>query len=473
MSYIFGSGQIRPNRLTAKKDKDYHRDYARWCLSAMSNFLYRKYINKCLVNWSFFKGSDGQWILDEDIEAFFLDESGDVRNRLRWTKNVIKPMVQQYVGNAIRLAYDAKATCISDFVINKRESDLKRLKSFQQIGEKFPFLKDIIKEFEPVEESEAETEEMFYNTFVENYDKDINNLLEFISHDVNIEELKVQITRNLALCGLGIYKGYEESDLYMGAATNPLFYLWDMSAVKPDLSDSEWMGEWYYMDAPSLFEKYQDITPEERQHIEHFNNNSNRSNGVQNCRQGAASNVIQGSRIRTHVERTAQNTGCCANVGSSGRAECAQERFAVNGDFHLVGSVSREHVHQVRLSLVLENVRNVHAKVVAFVDVQLNGVRSWCFVAQARTNSVSADGNRGDVVDNNFIAHVLDVAFPRSIGNFTECGVSVELNVQFARPDRGDERTGVRRVCVKGCGYGITGGWGYCRHLILQIKIGL
>lgn len=246
----------------------------------MSNVLYRRYINKCLMNWSFFKGQDGQWIFDEDIESFFLDESGDIRNRLKWTKNIIKPMVQQYVGNAIRLAYDAQATCVSDFVINKRESDLQRLKAFQKIGDKFPFLKDIIKDFEPIEETEAETEEMFYNTFVENYDKDINNLLEFISHDVNIDELKVQITRNLALCGLGIYKGYEESDLYMGAATNPLFYLWDMSAVKPDLTDAEWMGEWYYMDAPSIFEKYQNITPEQRQHIENFNNNSNRSNGV-------------------------------------------------------------------------------------------------------------------------------------------------------------------------------------------------
>jgi hypothetical protein len=88
----------------------------------MSNWLYRKYINKCLINWSFFKGQDGQWIFDEDVESFFLDESGDIRNRLKWTKNVIKPMVQQYVGNAIRLSYDAKATCISDFVINKNNT---------------------------------------------------------------------------------------------------------------------------------------------------------------------------------------------------------------------------------------------------------------------------------------------------------------------------------------------------------------
>jgi hypothetical protein len=238
----------------------------------MSNWLYRKYINKCLINWSFFKGQDGQWIFDEDVESFFLDESGDIRNRLKWTKNVIKPMVQQYVGNAIRLSYDARATCISDFVINKREQDLKELKAYQAVAEAFPFFKDLLKDTVGIMDTELETEEMFHNTFVENYEKDINNLVNFITEEVNLDELKVQLTRNLALCGLGIYKGFEAGDNYCAESINPLFFLWDLSAKKPDLSDSEFMGEWYYMDAPSIFERYQTLTSIERQAIENYGN---------------------------------------------------------------------------------------------------------------------------------------------------------------------------------------------------------
>jgi hypothetical protein len=238
----------------------------------MSNWVYRKYINKCLINWSFFKGQDGQWIYDEDVESFFLDESGDIRNRLKWTKNVIKPMVQQYVGNAIRLSYSAKANCISDFVINKREQDLKRLKAYQKVADMFPFFKGLIKDTVGIMDSEFETEEMFYNTFVEDYEKDINSLIEFISEEININELKVQITRNLALAGLGIYKGYEAGDNYCAESINPLFFLWDLSAKKPDLSDSEFMGEWYYMDAPSIFERYQKLSKSEREAIENYGN---------------------------------------------------------------------------------------------------------------------------------------------------------------------------------------------------------
>jgi hypothetical protein len=238
----------------------------------MSNYIYRRYINKCLINWSFFKGGDGQWIFDEDIESFFLDESGDIRNRLKWTKNVIKPMVQQYVGNAIRLVYDAKATCISDFVINKREAELAKLKTYQKIADTYPFFKDMIKDNTGIQDTEFETEQMFYNTFVEDYEKDMNNLIEFVAQEVNMDELKVQITRNLALCGIGIYKGYEANDIYCAEAVNPLFFIWDMSAKKPDLRDAEFMGEWYYMDAPAVFERFQHLTDSERQAIENYGN---------------------------------------------------------------------------------------------------------------------------------------------------------------------------------------------------------
>lgn len=272
MSYMFSNNRVRPNKLQGKKDKKYHSDYAKFCLSTMDNFIYRRYINRCLVNWSFFKGGDGQWIFDEDVESFFLDESGDVRNRLKWTKNVIKPMVQQYVGNAIRMDYTAKASCISDFVINKREEELSKLKRAEIIAQEFPEFEEKLKNENPIGDTPLETEEMFRNMFVGEYEESINNLLAFIAEDVDLDSIKVQLSRNLALCGMGIYKGFEDNDIYRAECINPLFFGWDMSAQKPDLSDAEYMFEWYYMDSPSIFERYQNLSKKEREAIENYSN---------------------------------------------------------------------------------------------------------------------------------------------------------------------------------------------------------
>jgi hypothetical protein len=274
--FLYNSVVTRPNRLESKKDNAYHATYAKYCLSTMSNYLYRNYINKCLLNWSFYKGGEGQWIFDEDVESFFLDESGDIRNRLKWTKNIIKPMVQQFVGNAIRIGYDAKATCISDFVINEREKELAELKCFEKIADEFPFIRDAIKRNMPIGDTPQETEEIFENIWEERYERDINNLIEFIAEDVKIDELKTQLTRSLALSGMGIYKGYEHNELYKAEALNPLFFIWDMSALKPDLSDAEFMGEWYYLDAATIFERYQHISTEEREAIERYGAQDNK-----------------------------------------------------------------------------------------------------------------------------------------------------------------------------------------------------
>ena len=52
----------RPNRLNDKKNKAYHTQYARWCMQSMNHPTYRGFITKTLINWSFYKGGDGQWI---------------------------------------------------------------------------------------------------------------------------------------------------------------------------------------------------------------------------------------------------------------------------------------------------------------------------------------------------------------------------------------------------------------------------
>jgi hypothetical protein len=279
---LFTTSNItRPDRLTSSKGEKYHADMAKWCLNGINDPLYRKFIAKTLINWSFFKGNDGQWIFDEDLESFFLDESGDVRNRLKMTKNMIYPIVSQYVGNAVRLSYSARAQSISDFVINRREEELARLKFFQNVSEGFPSMKDPIKDRFVIGETEAETEEIFENMWTETHEKDINNLLRYIEDQVNIDEIKVQLAFQKAISGLAVYKGKEHNLEYEGEALDSMFFLWDMSSRKPDFSDAEYMGDWYYSDNASLFERYQKLKKHQREALErHVSNNVSNNNSI-------------------------------------------------------------------------------------------------------------------------------------------------------------------------------------------------
>mgnify|MGYP007059391509 FL=1 len=194
---------------------------------------------------------------------------------------MILPIVSQYVGNAIRLSYSARAQSISDFVINRREEELARLKFFQNVAKGFPESAETIKDRFVIGETEQETEEIFENAWTETHEKDINNLLRYIEEMINIDEIKNQLAYQQAISGLSVYKGKEYNLEYEAEALDSMFFIWDMSARKPDLSDSEYMGDWYYSDTASLFERYQHITRDQRESLERYaTDNSANSNTI-------------------------------------------------------------------------------------------------------------------------------------------------------------------------------------------------
>lgn len=258
----------RPNQLNQVKDKDYHVKFGRWTLNGLNDVYYQQFIMKTLLNWSFYKGGDGQWVLDEDLEDFFLDESGDVRNRLKWTKNLIRPMVQQYIGNAVRMSYTARAETTGDFVVNRREQEWNNLAGYFGMAQKVPELKNIISDRVPIRETLDETKEDFDLMFDDDLAETINNLLTWYERDIDMEEMKKMICTMLAISGLGIYKGFYSNNKYNGDFIDPLFHFFDRSARKPDLSDAGYMGEWYWMETSTIFEKWQHLSDTEKQAVE-------------------------------------------------------------------------------------------------------------------------------------------------------------------------------------------------------------
>ena len=223
---------------------------------------------KSSVNWAFYKGN--QWIFNEDLQGFLMDESGDPRNRIKFVENLIRPMVEQYVGNAIRLDLNMDAVAISEFAANRREMELARLKVLAAEAARSEVLGDEMRATLPIGESEEETEEIFENTYVDDHADIINLLIDNVMEDNDFEDKKIILSKHLALDGIGILYGTEYNGEYLWEVIDPRYFIFDHSAKRPDLRDAEYMGMYHEMIPSTIYERWQGISLEDKKAIEKF-----------------------------------------------------------------------------------------------------------------------------------------------------------------------------------------------------------
>ena len=258
-----------PDRLSQTKDADYHVKYARWAVgNTISNSLHQSFILNSSVYWRFYAGD--QWLLDDDLEGFLSDESGQARNRLKFVENLIKPMVKQLQGNAVRLDYNAKAINISPLSFTRREKELDKLLFITRQAKAMPFMQKSLQSNFGVGETEDETKQLFSNSYLDKYTKAVNNLLRWSRDKWNFEDALIQIAKHKTITGLGIHKGYEQNGEQVWEVTDPLFFGFDHAAKREDLKDSAYMWEMFFANAPELFERFQDISAYDRAAIEKY-----------------------------------------------------------------------------------------------------------------------------------------------------------------------------------------------------------
>lgn len=270
MLILLSSGTQRPNRLTDKKDEEYHAKWARYAAFDANNHLHQSFIAKTKINKRFYKGD--QWFFEEDLEAFFKDESGQERNRLKMINNIIRPMIEQYRGNAIRMKINYRAQSVSQKAINRRETKLNEFRLYTQVANKIklPGIAESMRERLPIGKNEMETEQIFDNYWVDNYAEDINALLRYVSELNNFEDEQVRLAEELALSGVAVVKTFEHNGHQYFETVRSEDYFFDRSAKKYDHSDAEYWGLQNYMNATDIFERYQNITADQRKAIESY-----------------------------------------------------------------------------------------------------------------------------------------------------------------------------------------------------------
>lgn len=252
----------KPNRLTVEKkdsNKKYHLDYAKWGVSNGMNSKHNEWLVKIKINKDFYKNE--QWNDDEDLEAFLKDSSGKVRNRIKMTNNLIRPMVEQYRGNAIILKINAQAQNISPMSITRRDKMLQDKLFKTEIANSFPTLgENMRKEDKSLGEDEGETKIIFENLYVDQYVEKINSLLNFTKHLNEFQVKQVKAAQNLALTGLVATEAFEQGGHLRFRIIESEDFFWDRNSREFDLSDSDFMGYVNPLDVSYILERWQPTT---------------------------------------------------------------------------------------------------------------------------------------------------------------------------------------------------------------------
>ena len=252
----------KPNRLDAKaypnKDTNekYHLDYAKWAIGVSQTTAHSSWLNKIKINKNFYKGD--QWMFNEDLVAFLEDSSGNTRNRIKMVHNMIRPMVEQYRGNASILKINATAKSISKLSVNRRDLALSQLVFKTKMANELPGLGEIMRmNDKTIGKDETETTQIFENLYVDLFVSQINSLLKYIKNLNDFEKKQVKVAQNLALSGLIACDCIE----YGGHRRYPIIEsedcFWDTDAKNLDLTDAAFCGYVMPSDVSSILEAHQ------------------------------------------------------------------------------------------------------------------------------------------------------------------------------------------------------------------------
>jgi len=289
MFYFSNEAVNKPNRLTTKdKDAAYHLQYGKFTLTDASTSLHQEFIAKTKLNKNFYKGN--QWTFDEDVEAFLMDATKQTRNRIKIVHNLIRPMIEQFRGNSIRLSINASAKSVSKKAINRRERSLGEKLLKTRVAMEFPALGRLMKEADKsIGDSENETIEIHENLYVDSFVKTINSLIQYVKNLNNLDEKQTRVAQNLGLSGLAVIEGFEHGGHQRYDIVESEEFFFDRSAREYDLTDADYMGKCVGMLPTDIFEGYQNIDDDKREAIESYV--SERQSNLNNSVNGETVNV--------------------------------------------------------------------------------------------------------------------------------------------------------------------------------------
>ncbi len=258
----------RPDRFDeTKRDEKYHSDWGRYAIANGFDQMHSSHINQIGVNTNFF--FDQQWVIEEDLEAFFKDSSNQSRNRIKVVKNFIKPTILQYIGNAIIMDMTIRASSISVNATNRREEQLSELLFYTDVANSAtPELGDSIRANTLIGDTPEETRDIFEKKYVDEFVKSINLFTNYIAKENNFDSKRSVAAFDLTRAGIALLEYYIHNNEFKWRRLLPEQFFFDRTAQEKDLSDAGFKGKYEEMLPSQIFERWTNLGIEDKKAIE-------------------------------------------------------------------------------------------------------------------------------------------------------------------------------------------------------------
>ena len=268
--FLSGINYSKPNKERySTLNEEYHLAMGKWAVFNANDSKHTEWLRNVYRNKRYYMGH--QWEGREDIESFLQDNTGKERNRIKVSFNQVRPMVEQFRGNAIRLAIGASAQSVSKTANTRKEDALKKILFTQELSQEFQALGETIRGSSPeIKDTQEETELIFENTYVDEYVETINKLIQFSAEYNDMEEMQVKVAESMAFSGLATIEEFKHGEHLRKEVVEPEELFWDRNAKRSDLQDAAYKGRVHKMSLPDMFERWQSLSNDDRAALERY-----------------------------------------------------------------------------------------------------------------------------------------------------------------------------------------------------------
>lgn len=197
----------------------------------------------------------GQWGEEEDVKVFLRDK-GRSTSRVKFTLPLLQPTLTRLRGAADNLSISAMAVPATQFAETRKE---RRLKEHLAMSVAAQASEVVARAFAQmgVSADEQVTEQIHEKTYQDELIPAITSLMKMIGLQNNLDTLKRDIAKHIALSGIAAMHSYSVGGKLVNELCEPDEVGWDPASNKSDFSDGEFWFHCPVMSVQQIAERFQ------------------------------------------------------------------------------------------------------------------------------------------------------------------------------------------------------------------------